>query len=125
VSWKIFECRIETEDGKTLVGARQVRHDSTILFQGKEMSLKPSRYVTAYSKWSELRRSNDSVYFHFSCPTIDPEIELSPVTGFHISPSFGSASSDIEEVFTGRQVLSGTYLPYHYMVVRWWPELDS
>ena len=42
---------------------------------------------------------------------------------FRITRSFGSASNQIEEISTGRQVLSGTYLPHHYMVIRWWPEV--
>jgi hypothetical protein len=42
--------------------------------------------------------------------------------GFKTSRSFGSASGEISEVFAGRQKVDGTYLPHHYMVIRWWPD---
>jgi hypothetical protein len=83
------------------------------------MSIEPEEHVTLFSKWTEVRRANDLLCFQFSHPTVDPEIEIPPVSGFKITRSFGSASTKIEEVFSGREVLSVTYLPYHYMVVRW------
>jgi hypothetical protein len=117
---KILECRMEMSDGTKVVGNLKRTTDPTILFEGKEMSIEPNEHVTLISKWTEVRRANDLVYFQFSHPTVDPEIEIPPLSGFTITRSFGSASTKIEEVFSGRQVLSGTYLPYHYMVVRWW-----
>src|SRR5215831_11558121 len=49
---------------------RRSRSDSTILFRGKEVTVKPNSHVTVVSKWSEVRRSNDPVYVHFNYPTI-------------------------------------------------------
>jgi hypothetical protein len=117
---KILDCRMEMPDGTKVVGTAKRTTDPTILFEGKEMSIEPEEHVTLISKWTQVRRANDLVYVHFSHPTVDPEIEIPPVSGFTIVRSFGSASTKIEEIFSGRQVLSGTYLPYHHMVVRWW-----
>ena len=122
---KILECRMEMPDGTKVVGTPKKTTDPSILWEGREMSIESEEHVTLISKWSEVRRANDSVYFHFSHPTVDPELEIPPVSGFTITRSFGSASTKVDEVFSGRQVLSGTYLPYHYMVVRWWRAADS
>ena len=119
---KILDCRVELENGKKIMGAPQTRTDSTVLFEGKPVLVKPGKHVTAVSKWSEVRRVNDYVYFHFRYPTLNPEIEVPPVQGLKITHSFGTASSETEEVSTGREVVRGTYMPLHHMVVRWWPE---
>jgi hypothetical protein len=33
--------------------------------------------------------------------------------------------TETEEIISGRVVVSGTYLPFHFMVVRWWPEVKE
>ena len=118
---KILECWMEMSDGTKVIGTQKRPNDPipTILFEGKEVSIEPDKDVILFSKWTEVRRANDLVYFHFSHPTVNPEIEIPPVIGFTIIRSFGSASTKIEKVFSGREALSGTYLPYHHMVVRW------
>ena len=118
---KIYYCKAEFE-GKIVEATQQKTTGSTINFQGKEISLEPRKSVTIISKWSEIHRHNDSIYVQFTHPTIDPEIEVPPVPGFIVSRSFGSASSEIEEGLPGQQIVRGTYLPFHYMIIRWWPE---
>jgi len=119
----IVECRLEAPGGKPTINAvlKNTAPDPTILVEGREITLKPRQSAVIFAKWTEIRRSNDSVYIQFSHPTTDPEIEIPAVAGLKVVRSFGSASEEIEEVYTGRQVLSGTYLPHHYMVIRWWP----
>jgi len=118
----ISECNAEFDDGRVIEARRQETSDSTIRFQGRETDLLPKKSVIITAKWTEVRRRNDSIYMHFSHPTIDPEIEVPPVTGLKIARSFGSASNEIEPILSGREVLRGTYLPFHYMAVRWWPD---
>jgi hypothetical protein len=118
----IIECKAEPQEGNTILARQHETTDDTIKFQGRETSLAPKKYVIMTTKWTEVRRHNDSIYIHLSHPTIDPEIEVPPVPGFKIVRSFGSASEEIEEILSSRQVLKGTYLPFHYMVIRWWPE---
>jgi hypothetical protein len=118
---KIIECKLVPEQGNPIIAGHKPTSDPTILFEGREAVLRPQKTVNLISRWSEVRRHNDSVYVHFSYPTIDPEIEVR-AEGFRTSRSFGSASDEITEVFGGREQVQGTYLPHHYMVVRWWPE---
>jgi hypothetical protein len=118
---QIIECKLTPDDGKPVIAAQKSTSDPTILFVGKEVSIRPGKTVTVATKWSEVRRHNDSVYVHFSYPTINPEIEVI-APGFKTSRSFGSASGEISEVFAGRQKVDGTYLPHHYRVIRWRPD---
>jgi hypothetical protein len=122
---KILVCKIEPEKGKPSVAVQQTTDWPTILFSGKEVNVQPNKYVTLTYKWSELRRHNDSIYVNFSYPTVNPEIDVPPVPGFKTSRSFGSASDEIDETISGRERVAGTYLPLHYMVVRWWPETEE
>jgi hypothetical protein len=119
---KIMECVAAFEDGQTITATRRDSSPSTIHFRGRKISLEPGKYVMMTSRWSEIRRHNDSVYVSFSCPTLDPEIEVNPPAGYSVARTFGSASERSEEIFTGRVVVSGTYLPFHFMIVRWWPD---
>jgi hypothetical protein len=93
----------------------------TILFEGREVPIRPDGTFTITSKWKEIKRHNDLVYISLSAPTVDPEIQVQLPNGFKAQRSFGSASEAIEELSTGREVVRGTYLPHHYMIVRWWP----
>ena len=79
---KIMECRVDLEDGKSVVGRQQKTSGSTVLFEGPQVDLKPDKCATLRTKWCELRRSNDSIYITFDHPTIDPEIEVPPLDGF-------------------------------------------
>jgi hypothetical protein len=122
---KILECFAIWEKGKRVEAVEQVSSGHTIHFKGKELKLKPGKSVTMVTKWSEIRRHNDSIYVQFSCPTKNPEIDVPPVSGFAFGRSFGSASEEIEEVLSGSEVVTGTYLPHHYMIVRWRPSRSS
>jgi hypothetical protein len=120
---EILECKMEVERGPTILAiAKETKDDQpTILFEGREVPIKPNGCFTLISKWSEIRRHNDLVYVSFAFPTLNPVIEIQVPDGFKAAPSFGAASEEVEEISTGRKAVSGTYLPYHYMVVRWWP----
>ena len=118
---EILECRMEVAGRPTIYAVRKDTTDLTILFEGKEVPIKPGDYFTLISKWQEFKRHNDMVFVNFTIPTINPEIEVQKPDGFTVSKSFGSASEAIEELSTGREVVYGTYLPYHIMLVRWWP----
>jgi hypothetical protein len=48
-----------------------------------------------------------------------------PLPGYSVARTFGSASGETEEIISGRVVVFGTYLPFHFMVVRWWPEVKE
>jgi hypothetical protein len=121
---QVTECSIEI--GNQIVEARETQvSPDTVLFQGEERSLKPKRTCTTRYRWSEVRRHNDTVDMQFATPTINPVIEISPAQGFKFTANFGSASRDIEELVPGRHALTGTYMPYHHMVVRWYPVGDA
>jgi hypothetical protein len=122
---QIMECIAAFEGGQKVPATRHDSSLSTIHFKGREIPLEPGRSVTMISRWSEIRRHNDSVYVSFSCPTLDPEIEVEHPHGYSVARTFGSASGQTEEIFTGRVVVSGTYMPFHFMVVRWWPDPTS
>jgi hypothetical protein len=118
---EILECKMEVAGRPTINATRKDTTGSTILFEGKVVPIKPGGTFTLTSRWREIKRHNDMVYVNFSIPTINPEIEVQVPDGFKVSKSFGSASEDVEEISTGREVVYGTYLPYHIMLVRWWP----
>jgi hypothetical protein len=118
---EIFECKMEVAGRPTITAVLKDTDYPTKLVEGRELPIKPEGTLTITSKWKEIKRHNDSVYITFSTPTIDPEIEVQLPDGFKASRSFGSASEDVEELSSGREVVRGTYLPHHYMIVRWWP----
>jgi hypothetical protein len=118
---EILECKMEVAGRPTINATRKDATGSTILFEGREVPIKPGGSFTMTSKWREIRRNNDMVFVNFTVPTINPEIEVQLPDGFKANKSFGAASEQVEEISTGREVVYGTYLPYHIMLVRWWP----
>jgi hypothetical protein len=118
---EVFECKLEVEDGPTITANTKKHEYPTILVEGREVPIKPDGTFIIISKWKEIKRHNDLIYVTFSAPTIDPEIDVQLPEGLKAQRSFGSASEDIEELSTGREIVRGTYLPHHYMIVRWWP----
>jgi hypothetical protein len=118
---EIFECKLEVPGRPTITATAKEADYPTILVEGREAPIKPDDPFTITSKWKEIKRHSDLVYITFSAPTVDPEIDVQLPEGFKAQRSFGSASEAIEELSTGREVVRGTYLPHHYMIVRWWP----
>jgi hypothetical protein len=112
---------MEVPGRPTIIAVPKEADYPTKLVEGREVSIKPEDTFTIISRWKEIKRHNDLVYITFSAPTIDPEIDVQLPEGFKAQRSFGSASEAIEELSTGREVVRGTYLPHHYMIVRWWP----
>jgi hypothetical protein len=119
---KVIECKIALDGGPIVFGKQKPTKSSSILFEGEdEQLIKPDHYVTVISKWSEVRQSNDSVYLSLETPTVNPEIEVRAPHDLEIARTFGSTSDKVEHI-GDRGILTGTYLPKQYMVVRWWPK---
>jgi hypothetical protein len=121
---RVIECKITLDDGTVVVGTERPTKSSSILFEGDEQVIRPNHHVTVVSKWTEVRQSNDSVYLNLESPTKNPEIEVRAPRRFEIVRTFGSTSENVEHVGE-RAILTGTYLPLHYMVVRWWPKKSA
>jgi hypothetical protein len=121
---KIFECSAKLEDGSVIRSVGRDTSDSTVRFDSEEFTVRSGVSLTVLSKWTEIRNENDVIYLNSSFPTINPEIEIRASDEFSVSRSFGSASEKIEQI-GDRAILTGTYLPLHYMVVRWWPKKAS
>lgn len=119
---KIHRCEIVIEGKGVIYGEEKLQTDGTLMYSTDHFPLNPKKYCTMISKWTEVRRHNDLVYVNFQCPTIDPEIEVQLPKGFKATRSFGAASTEIESTISDRETARGTYLPFHVMVVRWWPE---
>ena len=121
---RILECTAKLEDGTVINAVNRETSDSTIRFEADEIVVRAGVSVTIRSKWTEIRHENDVLYLNSNCPTINPEIEIRASDEFAVTRFFGSASEKIEQVGE-RTILTGTYLPMHYMVVRWWPKRVS
>jgi hypothetical protein len=66
---------------------------------------------------------NDIAYWGFTCPTVDPEIEVIIPEDLDHGINFGSASDKSEkEQYGTRYKADGTYMPLHLMSIRWWPK---
>jgi hypothetical protein len=88
----------------------------------EERQLKPNQTCTLRTKWVEYKTINDTTFYHFSNPTLNPEIAVKPLQGMGVTFGFG-APSDVEEShYESRKRLAGTYLPHQHMFVRWWPK---
>src|SRR5262245_37183276 len=50
---KIIECKLLPEEGKPIIAAQKDTSDPTILFEGRETTIRPQKTVTLVSRWSE------------------------------------------------------------------------
>jgi len=119
---EIIECSGKLDDGTTVVAKHKKTDTPTILFDaGESITLKPNQTINVRSRWKETKRTNDYTYLNLHTPTIDPVIDVD-APGFIFSRHFGAASEDITETVSTRQIIKGTYLPFHFMLIRWWPK---
>lgn len=66
---------------------------------------------------------NDLLVYHFTVPTINPEIEIQVPEELEYSVEFGTPAENIEKLqYTSRKRLVGTYFPHQHMTARWWPK---
>lgn len=118
---KILECALEI-NGEIFEGTKQPNEKKRIKMQTEETTLQPGHVAKLRSKWVEYKSLNDSIYYHFSNPTINPEIEVGESEEFECSINFGTAEQHVEKFhFKNKRQLLGTYFPHQHMSVRWLP----
>lgn len=120
---EIVECTIQAEGGEPLQSGSPVRDAYTVRAETPEISVEPGQTVKLCSKWIEYRRTNDVSYYHFSAPTVQPEIDVRIPPQLDHMFGFGTADKNIETYrYIDRATLRGTYFPHQAMHVRWWPK---
>ncbi len=123
---KIVECKIQLPDGKFVDGALVSSKYSKLQFQSGEVSVNPDQLVRFFAKSSEIKRDNDNVFFHFTTPTTNPEIEVIVPEGFGYQIGFGPYDASVQsDRYSKRHTLDGTYFPGQGMRVRWYPRTPT
>ncbi len=119
---EIVECFFELEGKKFLMG-EPIVDAYTIQVRTEEQQLEPDQTVTLCAKWIECKNINDVVYFHFTNPTINPEVEVKNAQELDFIIGFGTPVQNVEPShYTNRKRLVGTYFPHQNISVRWWPK---
>jgi len=120
---EIQDCEMELE-GHTFkaVGAPIVDAFSIQVTTG-EKQLSPNQSATFRAKWTEYKNINDTLFYHFTIPTINPEVEVRIAPEIDCSIGFGTPTQNVEPYYyVMRRRLVGTYFPHQSMSVRWWPK---
>ena len=124
---EIIDCYGALDDGTIVRATHRDLENSKINFvSDEEITLKPNRYIDLKSKWAETKHVNDMSYLNVMSPTIDPTIDIRRFpSDLQVVRFFGTASEEISEPTSGRQTVKGTHLPFHYMIIRWWPKDEA
>jgi hypothetical protein len=121
---KIIECSL-TIDGSTVKPTTPpVSDDFSIQTATDEKQLNPDQIATLRSKWTEYKNMNDVTFFHFTIPTIDPEVEVRTPQEIDALIGFGTPTQNIQpfHYYPMRKKMVGTYFPHQSIHVRWWPK---
>ena len=122
----IIESKIILEDGTTIKGEPTPTTGSRLLYSGESCDIKSGHTYKSVSRFSETRRNNDIVTFHFMTPTRNPVIEIEIDRTLDHFIEFGTANEKWEKAeYSNRYTLKGTYFPHQKMTVRWWPKTSN
>lgn len=119
---KILECILELEGQSFTASAKPSVEGSAFQISTEEKQLKPQQTATLRTRYVEFKNLNDVIYYHYTVPTIDPEIEVRAPDDIECSIGFGTPAETIASRYTIRKKLVGTYFPHQNMSVRWWPK---
>jgi hypothetical protein len=79
--------------------------------QTAERTLDSQQIAKLRSKWIEYKSTNDLLVYHFTVPTINPEIEIQVPKELEYSVEFGTPAENIEKLqYTSRKRLVGNLL---------------
>jgi hypothetical protein len=125
-SSSISECQMELVGSKkspTYFTEIKKHPNKSISASTKKMKVRPGECARLNSRSKEIRRLSDEVSFFFTAPTINPTIEVEKPDNFQAEVFFGpdDDAQTIEEKYSSRVTLSGTYWPLQRMRIHWWP----
>jgi hypothetical protein len=119
---EIIDCLLEIE-GETFRPDRDLIADAySIQISTEEKQLKPHQTAILRARWIEYKNINDVNFYHYTIPTIDPEIEVRPAQEIDCSIGFGTPAEYVESHYSIKKQLVGTYFPHQNMSIRWWPK---
>jgi hypothetical protein len=120
---EILECVLVLE-GHTLAAANPPTvHTYSLEVSTEERQLKPDQTVVFRTRWIEYKNINDQLFFHYTIPTLDPEVEVKGPPEIEADIGFGTPVQNVEEFhYAMRRRLVGTYFPHQSISVRWWPK---
>ena len=114
-----------TIEGQTYSAQAPTVLEYSIEVKTEEKQLKPNQTAVLLSKFIEYKNINDINFYHFTIPTVKPEIAVRPLPDLDVAISFGGPSDAEPYQYEIRKRLDGTYFPHQNMSVRWWPKSAS
>ena len=123
---EIFDCVMEIGGETIAPTSKPVADEFAVQVSTAEKSLNPDQVAMLRSRRVEYKNINDINFYHFTIPTVDPEIEVRAFDGLGVSIGFGTPTQNIETSrYSLRKRLVGTYFPHQNMSVRWWPKAQT
>ncbi|MFC1908336.1 hypothetical protein ACFLXD_00445 [Chloroflexota bacterium] len=115
--------------GYTKLGTKFEKFETTknaysLIVKKQEVTLAPGEEFTMWCETEEIKHRNDVTDWAFSCPTLNPIINVKSIEGIGINVSFGYRSQ-AEELGTNTYRLKGTLLPGQRIEIRWWRVADA